>query len=281
MTIDELRKELSSLATDIESQVQGVVSAATKSQELIYAYLIEQISRFDAANGIIIYNDNAKARLLRMQNKMYSIIQQEFNPSLKPYLKYFDDIDNRVYDMHLGFNQIKVSGAIYNETRAAVYNQTKQFLTTSVAEAYVLPATSLVNQMATRDMTYKQAYSLVKNWNEGELPAGKLPSARPTPRLQAYAGQIARDSMFQYSGVLQDKVAEKHELTKFIYVGGVIQDSRPLCRHLVGLKRKIDISEIPKLLIQYPEGTFKDTTKANFYVYRGGYNCRHQCMPVK
>lgn len=122
---------------------------------------------------------------------------------------------------------------------------------------------------------------MLKNWNNGTLGNGKLSSSVDNPRLQAYAGQIARDSLFQYNGTIQDNIGQKYNLTKFIYVGGLVKESRPFCKHLAGLDRKIDIEEIPELVKRYPEGLVPNTTRENFPTYRGGYNCLHNVMMVR
>lgn len=99
--------------------------------------------------------------------------------------------------------------------------------------------------------------------------------------MQAYAGHIASDSLFQYNGTIQKIIADEYSLTKGLYIGDIIKDSRPACKYLVGLKRKIDITEIPDVLIKYPDGIIEGTTMKNFPVYRCGWRCRHTWMPVK
>lgn len=281
MNLDQARKELSDLTTVMDNSVESVHNASLRAQQLIYEALAEQVLRFDISQGSFVYGQDFSQRFAIIDKRIKSIINREYIPNVKGYLREYKTIEDTAVNLHKSYNQLQIDKAKLEPAKRAVYDQAEYYLTEGLADAYIQPAKYLLMQQVASGATVKQAQSLLKNWNDGEITSGKLTSARPTPRLQAYSLQIARDSMFQYNGVIQDIIGKEYGLTKFIYVGDIIADSRPFCRHLVGLKRKIDIEEIPKLVETYPEGLIPNTTKNNFPVVRGGFSCRHSVMMVK
>lgn len=281
MTLDELRKRLSGLTITMEGAVDNIVLSAADAQQIIYEYLLEQINFFEISNGAFVANQDYRQRLAIITKQVNSIINRKYKPSISEYLNTYKTIDETTSGLHKSYNELVIDKSLLTSARRAVYDQAEYYLVDGLADAYVQPAKYLLMQAATNGITIKQARSLLDNWNKGELVTGRLASGRPTPRLQAYAGQIARDSIFQYNGTIQDKIGQQYGLKKFIYVGGLVKDSRPLCKHLVGLRRKIELKEIPKLIEKYPQGVIPGTTEENFPIRRAGYNCIHTVMMVR
>lgn len=265
----------------MESGIDNFVLNAEKAQQAIYTILLSELSEFDTKDGKFIPNQPIARKIQAIERRIYEIIERLYNPGLASYLNVYDLVDNDITFLHKEVNAITVTGADLQAVRQSVYNQAETYLTSSLADAYVQPAKFLMMQTVTNGQTIKQAVSMLKNWNEGTLPAGKLSSGVHAPRLQSYAGNIARNSLFQHSGTIQDNIAAKYKLKKFLYVGGLVKDSRPACIYLVGLNRKIDINEVPEVLIKYPQGVIPGTTKENFYIYRCGHGCLHNAMPVR
>lgn len=101
-----------------------------------------------------------------------------------------------------------------------------------------------------------------------------------TENLKSYATQISRDYTYGYQGQVNKTIADEFEMNGFIYVGGAIKDTRPICLKLVS-KEKILFSELPKILNSTDkDGMIPNTNKDNFLIYRGGYNCRHEAIPT-
>jgi hypothetical protein len=281
MTIVELRKQLSDLATLMDMASDKVNDAATIAQQEIYEALLERLSLFNVKNGRMTGEDLIKI-IPKIEREIKSIINAKYAPSLQDYFPSFSTIDDVNTNLHKSYNELVLEKSLFTSARRSIYDQAEYFLTDAVADAYIQPTKFMLMQAATSGITIKQGEGLLRNWNSGTLPAGsRLATGRATPRLQAYAGQIAKDSIFQYNGVLQDKVAQEYGLTKGLYVGGLVEDSRPFCKHMVGLRRKIDITEIPPLLEKYPDGIIPNTTKENFPIRRGGFRCSHNWMAVK
>lgn len=281
MNLDELRQNLSRLSDVMDNSIEEVNIYATRTQERIYELLLQRLNELDTLQGNLNPNQPIAQKIAAIQREMNAIIGNIYTPRITDYLATYDIVEDTNIFLQQSYNELLIKKQLLIPARRAVYDQAEYFLTTALADAYVQPAKYLLLQAVTNGISLKDAKSLLRNWNDGELTSGKLTSGRPTPRLQAYSGQIASDSIFQYNGTIQNIIKEEYKLTKGIYVGGIISDSRPGCKYLVGLKRKIDIDEIPAVLIKYPQGTIPGTTKKTFSIYRMGYRCRHLWHWVK
>lgn len=281
MTLDEIKKLLSGMATGMDDTIDKVNARAIEAQTRIFNMIIKEIENFEISNGSYVTGQDYTAKIAEIESKMYGIIAKVYNPAVYQYLKHYNAIETSTIQQHADYNGIEVDKQKLTPIKQSLYNQSSYYLTEGLADAYVQPAKFVLMQYVTKGSPVKDLRSAIERWDKGTMNAGELASDRHAPRLQAYATQIARDSMYTYAGTMQDVIRKEHGLTKFIYVGGLVKDSRPFCRHLVMLRRKIDIEEIPPLVVAYPDGLKPDTTKKNFPLYRGGYACRHTVMFVK
>lgn len=265
----------------MDDAVSRVENAATKAQEQIYKLLLAEINNFEINDGRFIVGQDYTKRLAIITKKINAIIGSVYTPSIKDYLGHYSTIDEITLGLHKSYNELVIEKSLLTPARRIVYDQAEYFLTNGLADAYVQPAKFLLMQQVTTGITIKDAQGILKQWNEGNLVSGKLTSGRQVHRLQAYSTQISRDSIYGYQGTIQNIIAKEYDLSHFIYVGNLVRDSRPLCKHLIGLKRKIDINEMPPLIAQFPDGLYPNTTRKNWYINRAGYNCTHAAFPVK
>lgn len=281
MNLRELEKELNAMTDGMDDAVNLVEVSSKKAQELIYKFLLQEINKFEVTDGRFVVGQNYSGRLAVITKKINEILGNVYRPSIKEYLGHYSTVEDIATSLHKSYNQLVIEKYKLTPARRIVYDQAEYFLTDGLADAYIQPAKYLLMQMVTAGITIKDAESALKNWNDGELVSGKLTSGRQVHRLQAYTTQVARDSVFQYNGTIQNIITKEYDLSHFIYVGGLVKDTRPFCRHLVGLKRKIALTEVPPLVEKYPQGLYPNTTKKNFMQVRGGFNCLHSAMGVK
>ncbi len=111
--------------------------------------------------------------------------------------------------------------------------------------------------------------------------------------LSKYANTYATTAMSQYVGENNRLLTNDLGLEWFEYVGSNIETTREFCEHLTE-KRYIHKSEIKTILkgeidghqceiyekTGLPKGMIEGTTEQNFQVNCGGWNCRHQLVPV-
>lgn len=103
--------------------------------------------------------------------------------------------------------------------------------------------------------------------------------------IKGVATLIARDALYQYDGAVNATIASQYGLTAYRYVGSIVKASRPHCERWVEveiLTRERLERDITLLhLAGNPDGFRPETTFENFPIYRGGWNCRHQSIPVR
>lgn len=282
MSFDELIEALVNLSNTMDESIDAVHVASSNTQQRIYELLVRRLLQFDYIDGALDPTQPISHKVAKIQQEIEYIIAKLYTPRITEYLGTYQTVEDRNIALNKSYNELVISKSLLSPARKSIYDQAEYWLSDGLADAYVQPAKYLLLQSVTNGLSLKDAKSLLKNWNEGNLAkGGNLTSGRPTPRLQTYSTQVARDSLYSYNGAINETIAKEYGLTKFVYVGGLVQDSRPFCKHLVSLKRKIDITEVPPLVEKYPEGIIPGTTKKNFMVRRGGYNCQHQAMAVK
>lgn len=122
--------------------------------------------------------------------------------------------------------------------------------------------------------------------------------------LEQWAGQIAQDALKQSDGIINEEIKREFNMKYSRYVGTIKDTTRPICYHLLTEKGDPVYSddEIQDVLAEYipngipsssvttktpdgkPEkkgnGMIPGTTVENFSVRRGGYNCRHDFIPL-
>lgn len=92
----------------------------------------------------------------------------------------------------------------------------------------------------------------------------------------------ARDSLYQYNGVLNEEASRQFGYNAFRYIGSVVDETRPQCERWTD-KEYLLFSELEdEIAWAFENGTGMNpaTTTDNFAIYRGGYNCRHIAVPT-
>lgn len=103
--------------------------------------------------------------------------------------------------------------------------------------------------------------------------------------IKGAATLISRDALYQYDGAVNSEIATRYNLTAYRYVGSIVKASRPQCERWVRAdiltreRLERDIALLHRA--GNPDGFRPETTFQNFPVFRGGWNCRHQAIPVR
>lgn len=276
-SFNEIEAAVTDLAKYIDDTVEGMESATMAMQERITLLLLEQVMRLETSEGILVRSQDFRGRLAQIT----SILEKQFaskvyKNSVKDFLTNFDTIQDRTISLHTRFSDLQIQLQDLTPAKQIIYNRAVEgFSSGAIAEAYIEPVKQLLASQVLTGASITKTVKAIEDWGKGEMSSGRLNNGTPAPNLQRYATQIARDTAYSVNRVTNGIIAEKFNLTKFIYAGNIIRDSRPLCRHLVALNREISIDELPPLIALYPSGLFPNTTKNNFLQYNGGFSCRH------
>jgi len=94
-------------------------------------------------------------------------------------------------------------------------------------------------------------------------------------RLARYSSQLVHDSLMQFDASVNIKMAKDAGITKFKYVGSLVDASRNHCRkHRNKTYTEEEIYEIWS-------GEWAGKMSGNPFKVRGGYNCGHQFIGVE
>jgi len=103
------------------------------------------------------------------------------------------------------------------------------------------------------------------------LVGGQDRAGRP---LESHAKTIATTKYREVDSTLMKKKATEAGITKFVYVGSLIKDSRPFCVERAGETFTLDEIE------GWANQEWAGKKEGDPFVTRGGWNCRHQLSPV-
>lgn len=280
---NEIKDHVNRMAGFIDGSVDAIANSAEDLQYYAYREIQEFINSLDTESGRILPNQSFTRRLIQVENaikeKLYT---GPFGGSITVFLRDLNYIHQRTVDLNKTINQLNKEIKALPDARKMIYDQAKTaFNEASIGASYLQPMRLLLARQVLTNATIKQTLSLIEKWDSGELSSGRLNLGQPAPNFQRYATQMARDTAYSMNRTTNEIIANELELDGFVYAGGLVADSRPLCRHLVNANRPFALAEMPKLISSYPEGLYPGTTRANFIQYCGGYGCRHSAQPVK
>lgn len=97
--------------------------------------------------------------------------------------------------------------------------------------------------------------------------------------LERYIKQTTNDSVMTFNAEYIQTIADDLDVEYYLYQGTVIADTRPFCEARSGrFFTKEEVQKWPNL--KGWQGRMAGTNSSTIFIYRGGYNCRHQLWPV-
>ena len=216
----------------------------------------------------------------------------------KEYLKAVADLVgsfDKIYQQQLAFYAKKNQSTRSAEKKKLVQTIARENTIESLSGAGL--ATNVLDQldnMLVKAVTTGAKFSDLQD----ELHAYLVTDSKSQGALAKYAKTYAVTALSQYAGQNNKLFTEDLGTEWFEYVGSEIETTRPLCNALIK-KRYIHKSEIPEILkghihieggedidveiypkTKLPYGMIEGTNADNFQVNVGGWNCRHQLIPV-
>jgi len=97
--------------------------------------------------------------------------------------------------------------------------------------------------------------------------------------LERYIKQTTNDSVMTFNAEYIQTIADDLDVEYYLYQGTIIADTRPFCEARSGrFFTKEEVQKWPNL--KGWQGRMAGTNSSTIFIYRGGYNCRHQLWPV-
>lgn len=275
-------KKVYALSVFMDKMIDGVEACSIKVQDLVQAAILSEILKFDLSNGSFVIGQDFRKGLLAMDGKINATLSSDaYSLPIKEFLSGFSKVQDRTVSLFKSVNELELSVNELAPARQLIYELAQTSLTGSgIASQYIEPVKKLVAQNVIQGQSISETTNMLDKWGGGELSSGKYTNGTPTPNLSQYAVQVARDTAYSVNRAINNIASVKFGLKKFIYAGSLVRDSRPLCKHLVGMDREIGLAEMPPLIRTYPQGLYPGTTEDNWLINNGGYSCRHISHPV-
>jgi hypothetical protein len=276
-----LPKDITDLTTAVETAVVDYASGLDAVQRSMYEKVLALLKDLSTdANG----NIRATLSNYKTITKVKNILKNELNSK-----QYLNNVA-KIADNFITVNDIQGSyfetmfadfatPTIIKELQKQALSNTVGSLTESgINEVLVNKATDIVGQNIKSGRNFMDM--------AGELKDFMVGNAKVDGKLVSYSKQIVNDAISQYAGNYTQLVTEDLGLKWYGFVGALVKDSRPMCRHLVH-KKYIHESELPGICRGRVDGgqvstagMIPGTDKNNIMVNRIGYNCGHQFLPI-
>lgn len=282
-----IRKLIDTIGSSIEGFNNSIPGIQERMSDEVQAEL--KAIELDAKGNVKASVNNLRL-IIKIKAKLTNIIlDDDYIRNLKQYVNGFSEV-SRIQNQY--FESITKEfrpSELLNEIKTQSISSTLDSLT---EKGVGINISDKVGELLQRNITTGGRYSdLVKSLNNYLLSNDKGLGV-----LERYTKQITTDALNQYAAQYTNAVTNDLGLEWFMYTGPLIESSRTFCEALVK-KKYIHKSELPDIILgrfnefkdmqgrispktKLPEGMYDGTTVANFHIYRGGYNCGHQLIPV-
>lgn len=282
----------------LDSSTESFLSSVEKLEGQLHQLVLGILENFDREDGRLIssaYNRNQLFQLGReledaFANSRLNRRVQEWVPDFEKLLQL-----NRQYWSGQGWTFTDRINEILSDDMQIRINQLVSDLTGSGVDVNVIQG---LQQKIQEGIVTRQRYSDLK-----EVVKEYLVTDTRQSQLLRYASVITQDAINGFDGAIQKVVADEYEMDGFNYVGSLIKDSRLTCIALTSAPGRVmvgknvvtnpyadlvlpggafRIKDIPKIIERSYNnpGWNKSTTPDTFFIYRGGYNCRHEALPT-
>lgn len=255
-----------------------LITEVGKTEQAVLKKVLGLLNKVKTVDGRLVNDDTS----LQLVNQIYKetlkiISQSTYKDKVNGYLRNFDEITNLNKELIEKANAIKLSKVNVNTyQKNAIDDLTAQLTTPASIDANLArPIKQVIFQSIVTGSTLEEAKSVISNFIAGD--------EQRYGHMRRWTAQIARDSLTQYDGLVNDVIRQEYGLDAYRYVGSIIKDSRPQCVRWVGLD-VIPVEDLQKEINwakRNGKGFNDDCTPETFARYRGGYNCRHMAIPVR
>lgn len=248
-----------------------------------YSFFQKELAKYPQENGRLNSDYDYTDSFARLDAYMLSfLINEDVLNYVNGGIKDFDNLRKENINLHneingLGLSKNQSDYVLNLQSQVIQYNLTTE---SAIRSWFINPFKAALSTAVETGASVSTMERFLQAWYKKEKQSGILSGVNSIPNFSQYAGQLARDAVFKTNNAVNDSVRAVFGAEKFRYVGSLVRDSRPFCRHLIKLDRLIAYEEVPKIASQYPQGLMKPFTIDTFSHNCGGYNCRHQQFPI-
>lgn len=277
-----------------------------KVQKVILKKVLVVLRKLSQSGGKLKQDQLNNSFLLSLKRQILDIFRKSaFIPLVDDFVKNFDrseKFNSDIYTLLLDEKKLNIKLSVH---KRLFIDEVTGSLTrnTVLTKQFINPIRRTLVRAIQFGLTVSETKKLLEAFIVGQ--DGKL------GEMRRYTNQVARDAVNRFDGLQQDLVRDAYDLNGFHYLGVIVDNSRPFCRHLLNApdpvilpKRKKDkevriqenwfkefalgdgkykVEDIPKI-IESGRGTpgfNEEITPETFATYRGGYSCLHQVIYTK
>jgi hypothetical protein len=260
----------------MDDSEQRLLRTTGRAEAAVFEELMKFLNSVEFREGRLSNSDKAQQFLMSLERRIQSALDRSgYTEGVYQYLRDFKKMDANIIALHDKLNGVQITaGQIDPIRRLETGNTLDRLLGSGMAKDFVQP----VRQAMYRNILLGGKITDV----EETLKTYVVSSAQADSRLTRYVKQVSRDSISQYDGSVQQKIAQDLQLNATRYVGSLIRDSRKQCRRWVDMAiiMNDDLADEIRWAFNNGSGMIPDTTPDTFMIYRGGYNCRHRAIPT-
>lgn len=289
--------ELNDIIQTLDKAADAFDHIATAEQEKLYEDILLLAKQLDTdTHGKVKQSIANLKRLTQIRAKLASLAKdKDWTAGIAEFSKYFGLLQkqqNAYFSQHFPEHTL-------TETAKQKHNLMKQMAVQNTVEALMgdglkANVTDKLNDILLRAVTGGAKF---KDLQE-ELRVHLLGADGGHGALARYANTYAVTALSQFTGQNNKLLTDDLDTEWFMYTGSNIETTRPFCE-ACSKKKYIHRSEIPELLKGHihivggddidvpiyaktglPYGMIAGTTPENFQINCGGWNCRHQLVPV-
>lgn len=280
---------LSQLPISITSKGDTILGEFKDFDSKIYAKIIQLLAKNVTDGKIFLSNED----LANIDDIINGVLKSgDYGLFAQNYYDLFDKMDNAIIAEQEKINNLKSNelnkfwkGSVSN---MAIRERVKyDFLGEGFSKNFVNGIAEAVREQSFFNKTISEASEILKI---------KLVDQSA---FKKYVNNTARDLLSQYDGAFNDEVGKKYEFKNLLFIGNLIETSRPFCSHIINdFNGRISVEQMKaELDIYCPNGTpsqvkikfkgsevkrgsgmIEGTKIENISKLKGGNGCRHRIL---
>lgn len=279
-----LREILQQKEDRLQSIPDTLASQTQKVQKQVLAELISLLDELDKKDGNIIPSTKNIARINEIAEKLSSFIfdDTDYSAGLTQFAKEFNVQAGLTQDYFVQLQDSFDDKKLYRDSLALSQRQTIELLTKAgINQGFINPMKDILQASIISGSAFSNAINVLTDFVLG--------TENKEGAMLSHVKQVAYDG-FAFSDRQYVKLVSKDlEYEFFQYFGGLIRDSRCFCAQRAnGYFHEKEVEywgETPSLWdkragCKHGGGRVPETNASTIWTYLGGYNCRHQIVPV-
>jgi hypothetical protein len=210
------------------------------------------------------------------------LLKTDYKSAVKEYLVSFDKINAFQKTLQSEVNGISLSKIPLSEMKNAQISIVRnQLLDTGISAEFSQPIKEILTRNILVGTNISEAKDILDKFILGD--DDKLGV------LERYSGQTANDTLRQYDGLVNKTIKDEYDMSKIAYVNSNIKTTRGQCLHWTSFDFLTDEQLLDEIPIANSGGTLggykcsgmiSGTNLQSFEMFRGGFNCRHEAVPI-